>query len=270
MTPDREPGQSIPIPSVPNLRDLGDWPTRDGGRVRSGLVYRSTALASLAGADMSAFSDLGIRSVYDLRTPAESRAHPDQLPPGTEYVALDILEDSEDAAPAQLFAVATNPKAAEEMLGGGRGLALFETGYREIVSLPSALAGYRTLFSDMAQEPHRPALFHCSTGKDRTGWAAAALLMLLGVADDMVMKEYLLTNTELIPAEKPMLDNFRSLGGDPELLHPMVGVLPEYLGAALNEMRKKFGTVEGYFAEGLRIGSAEQEALREALVFRAT
>jgi protein-tyrosine phosphatase len=270
MAPEREPGQSIPIPSVPNLRDLGDWPTRGGGRVGSGLVYRSTALANLAGTDMAAFSDLGIRSVYDLRTPAEVHSHPDQLPAGTEYVALDVLKDSEDAAPAQLFEVATNPKAAEEMLGGGRGLALFETGYREIVSLPSALAGYRTLFSEMAQEPHRPALFHCSTGKDRTGWAAAALLMLLGVADDLVMKEYLLTNVELIPAEKPMLDNFRSLGGDPDLLHPMVGVVPEYLEAALDEMRTKFGTVEGYFADGLKIGSAGQEALRAALIVRAT
>jgi protein-tyrosine phosphatase len=67
-----------------------------------------------------------------------------------------------------------------------------------------------------------------------------------------------------------MLDHFRSLGGDPALLHPVVGVLPEYLDAALDEMRTKFGTVEGYFAEGLKIGSAGQDALHDALVVRAT
>ena len=66
----REPGQSIAIASVPNLRDLGGWPTRTGGRVRWGLVYRSTALSHLAEEDMAAFAALGIRSVYDLRTEA--------------------------------------------------------------------------------------------------------------------------------------------------------------------------------------------------------
>ena len=84
MTVERGPGQSIAIASVPNLRDLGGWPTRDGRRVRAGLLYRSTALDRLAGADMAAFAALGIRSVYDLRTEAERTVQPDQLPPGTE------------------------------------------------------------------------------------------------------------------------------------------------------------------------------------------
>ena len=260
------PGQSIPIASVPNLRDLGGWPTQDGGHVRYGLVYRSTELNGLAGDDLAAFSALGVRTVYDLRMPKESSAHPDHLPPGTEYVALDVLKDSVDAAPAQLFAVVDNPKAAEEMLGDGKGLKLFEAGYREIVNLPSALASYRTLFSDLANAEHRPGLFHCTTGKDRTGWAAASLLLLLGVTEELVMKEYLLTNDQLIPSVKPMLDHFKSLGGDPALLHPVVGVEPEYLEAALDEMRVTFGTIEKYFSEGLKIDRAGQDALRAALV----
>ena len=81
-----------------------------------GCVYRSTELDKLAGADMAAFAALGIRSVYDLRTEAERTAQPDRLPPGTEYVVVDVLEDSVDAAPAQLFKVATDP-------AGGRGAA---------------------------------------------------------------------------------------------------------------------------------------------------
>ncbi|HZL65398.1 MAG TPA: tyrosine-protein phosphatase, partial [Thermoleophilia bacterium] len=239
MNDEREPGQSIAIVSVPNLRDLGGWPTRGGGRVRWGLLYRSTELSRLAGADMAAFTALGIRSVYDLRTEAERTARPDRLPPGTEHVVVDVLEGSVDAAPAQLIKVEADPKAAEALLGGGKGLALFEAGYREIVILPSAGAAYHRLFSDLARDEHRPALFHCTTGKDRTGWAAAALLMLLGVPDDLVMQEYLLTNAELLPAEQPVLDRFRALGGDPDVLWPVVAVAPEYLEAALDGMRKQ-------------------------------
>jgi protein-tyrosine phosphatase len=122
------------------------------------------------------------------------------------------------------------------------------------------------LFSDLTHEEHRPALFHCTTGKDRTGWAAAAMLMLLGVPDDLVMKEYLLTNAQLLPAEKPLIDRFRAQGGDPDVIRPVVGVAPEYLEAALGEMRKEFGTIEGYFSEGLQVDEAAQTALRAALV----
>jgi len=266
MTVERGPGQSIAIASVPNLRDLGGWPTRDGGYVRAGLLYRSIELDKLAGADMAAFAGLGIRSVYDLRTEAERTAQPDRLPPGTEYVVVDVLKDSVNAAPPQLFKVLSDPKAAEEMLGGGKGLALFESGYREIFSLPSARAAYHRLFSDLTREEHRPALVHCTTGKDRTGWAAASLLMLLGVSDDLVMKEYLLTNAQLLPAEKPLIEHFQAQGGDPDVLRPVVGVAPQYLEAALDEMHKQFGTIGGYFSEGLKLGDGAQKALRAAFV----
>jgi protein-tyrosine phosphatase len=266
MTAQHEPGQSLAIASVPNMRDLGGWATRDGRKVRWGLVYRSTELSELAGPDMAAFAALGIRSVYDLRSEAERRAQPDRVPPGTQHVVLDIFKDSQDAAPAALFSVMRDPKAAEAMLGGGKGLALFEAGYREIVSLSSANAGYRRLFTDIAQAEHRPALFHCTTGKDRTGWAAAALLMLLGVSDDLVMKEYLLTNVELLPAEQPKIDRFAAMGGDPDLIRPVVGVDSRYLNAALDEMRTRYGTIEGYFSEALRMDANAQQALRAALV----
>jgi len=266
VSAERAPGQSIALASVPNLRDLGGWPTRDGGSVRWGLLYRSTGLDRLAGADMAAFAALGIRAVYDLRTEAERSAQPDRLPPGTEHVVVDVLAGSVDAAPAQLFKVATDPKAAEEMLGGGKGIALFEKAYREIVSLPSAGVAYHRLFADLTLEEQRPALFHCTGGKDRTGWAAASLLTLLGVPDDLVMQEYLLTNAELLPAEQPLLDRFRALGGDPDVLRPVVAVAPQYLQAALDEMRKEFGTVEAYFAEGLKLDAAAQHALRAAFV----
>lgn len=263
MTAQHEPGQSMGIASVPNMRDLGGWMTRDGGRVRRGLIYRSTELNQLAGADMTTFAALGIRSVYDLRTEKERRQQPDHLPPGTEHVVLDVLRDSQDAAPAQLFSVMTDPAAAEKMLGDGKGRRLFEAGYREIVTLPSSASAYRRLFVELTSERHRPALFHCKTGKDRTGWAAATLLMLLGVSDELVMREYLLTNDELVPAEQPVIDRFQAMGGDPELIRPCIAVAPEYLEAALDEMHVRYSTIEGYFSEALGIDEGAQQKLRD-------
>ena len=262
------PGADMRIASLPNLRDLGGWPTAGGGRVRRGLLYRSTELGRLSDADMPAVAALGLRAVYDLRTQSERSAEPDRVPAGAEHVVVDVMADAPGAGPAQLMAVLSDPKAAAAMLGEGKAAALFEEAYRGIVSLESALRGYRRLFSDLSEERNRPALFHCTTGKDRTGWASASMLMLLGVSDDDVMREYLLTNDQLLPALRPAIDRFASVGGDPELLRRVLGVAPEYLDSALDEMRKRYGTIEGYFSDGLGLGAEVQTALRDAFVDR--
>jgi len=264
-TPTFRPGQSIPIATVPNLRDLGGWATPDG-KVREGLLYRSAEFADLQGGDASAFGQLGIRSVYDMRTEDERAAEPNRVPAGTEYVVVDILRDSSGAAPAQLLKVLGDPEAAEELLGGGKAVALFINGYREIVSLPSALSGYRQFFADIARPEHRPALFHCTTGKDRTGWAAAALLLLLGVSQEDVFVDYLLTNEQLLPALQPKIDQFESIGGNPELLVPILGVQRPYLEAAIAEMTERYGSIEGYFSEGLGLDAAVIDGLRKTFV----
>jgi protein-tyrosine phosphatase len=257
------PGARIEIASVPNLRDVGGWPTRGGGTVRRGVLYRSIELSHLHGDDLTAFAKLGIRTVYDLRTAAEQKAQPDHVPDGTEDVALDVLADSKDAAPAALIHVLDDPKAAAAMLGEGRAVTLFENAYRELVNLPSALTAYRALFTQLGDEAHRPALIHCTTGKDRTGWATAALLTLVGVDDELVLKEYLLTNEQLVPALEPILVRFEEAGGDRSLLLPIVGVQQEYLESSFAEMKDRFGTIERYFADGLGIDDGAQRRLRD-------
>jgi protein-tyrosine phosphatase len=257
----RRPGQSLGIATVPNLRDLGGWPT-PAGPVRTGLLYRSAEFDQLQGDDLAAFTSLGVKSVYDLRTEAERAAQPNRVPPGIDHIVLDVLQGSSGAAPAMLAKVLSDPKAAQELLGGGKAQELFEHGYREIVSLPSALAGYKHFFGDLAQDAHRPALFHCTTGKDRTGWAAASMLMLLGASDEDVLADYLLTNDQLLPALQPLIDKFASIGGDPALLGPVLGVRKEYLHAALDEMQQRFTGIEGYFSTGLGLDTATIDTLR--------
>jgi protein-tyrosine phosphatase len=259
------PGAQIMIATVPNLRDLGGWPTPDG-RVRYGLLFRSAEFSDLQGGDAAAFARLGIRSVYDLRTQAERGQQPNKVPPGTEYVVLDILKDSSQAGAAQLLAVLADPAAAEAMLGDGKAVNLFKDSYRELITLPSALAGYRQLFSAIAEDERTPALFHCTTGKDRTGWAAAAILLLLGVSNDDVFADYLLTNDQLLPALQPVLDQFKSIGGDPELLKPVAGVQREYLETALDEMQSRYKTIDGYFSQGLALETATIGKLRAKLI----
>lgn len=257
---------TLHIASVPNLRDVGGLATRDGGTVRSGLLYRSTVLDRLADADAVEFARLGIRRIYDFRTGVERDAVQDRVPAETEYVIADVLSDQTDNTPAEIMASMRDPRVARQAFGDGKGAAMFVRQYRDFVTLGSAHRAYGRLFRDLAEERHRPALMHCSTGKDRTGWAAASLQLLLGVPVQAVMDDYLASNGHLKPAFKSMLDAFESQGGDPELLSEFFGVSPDYLESALDEVRRSYGTIERYFTDGLAIDDGTLRSLREAFL----
>lgn len=256
------PGLRLGLASVPNLRDLGGFAARDGAVVRSGLVYRSDQLNPVSPDDLAKLAGLGLATVFDLRTADERASRPDQLPPGVRDVWLDVLADDAQSAPAQLLRLVANPKEANAVLGGGQVERKFTQAYREFVTLPSARAAYRQLFTSLGEQATLPALFHCTTGKDRTGWAAAALLLLLGVPQDAVMQDFLRSNEYLLPAYQPQIAAFVAAGGDPAIPPAIVGVKSEYLGAALDEMHQQYGTFERYFTEGLGIDAAGQRALR--------
>jgi protein-tyrosine phosphatase len=256
-------GQSLGIASVPNLRDLGGYKTTDGSTVAEGLVYRSNQLHGINPDDMKKLENLNLKNVYDLRTAAECEARPEELPPDVNYVWLDVLADSPQAGPAQLEKLMTDPKEANAALGGGKAEEGFKKSYREFVSLPSARREYRKLFLSLADRSQLPALFHCTTGKDRTGWAAAALLTLLGVPRETVVEDYLRSNDYIVPLYRKVIDDFVAAGGEERIPLAILGVQKEYLDAAFDEMETKYGTIENYFSEGLGIDAAGQKALRD-------
>ena len=213
----------IAIEGLPDLRDVGGRPT-PGGRVRTRALYRAGGLSGLAGPDAADLARLGIRTVYDLRTADERAERPGHVPRGARCVAPDVLRDARGLA--RTLCDPTAPPA------------VVEHAYRQLVALPSALDAYKRLFHELAQRPHRPALLHCTTGADRTGWAAAALLLLLGVGDEDVMADYLLVPTPFARRE--------------------------YLEAAVDEMQRRHRTIDAYFATGLGLGAAGVAGLRAA------
>ncbi|MBX9150202.1 tyrosine-protein phosphatase [Rhodococcus qingshengii] len=256
------------LKSAPNFRDLGGIPVADG-TVRAGALYRSATLAKLDGDDLAAVADLDVRTVYDLRTAAERDGALDNLPDSTRTVWLDVLADNAQNASATGLLM-TDPVAYAETISDGRGIAQMEEANRNFVSLPSALDAYRTFYLDLIDEKRTgAALFHCTTGKDRTGWAATSFLLLLGADEADVRADYLETNTDLAPMTEPILDFAASKGVDAEVLRPLLGVRDSYFDAALDEMRTHFGTVEDYAINGLKLTAEQLTALRERFTSRS-
>ena len=108
-----------------------------------------------------------------------------------------------------------------------------------------------------------PSLYHCTTGKDRTGWASAALLTLLGVPEDKAYEDFLRSSEYILPAYKTYIDRFVAAGGDPSIPQDILGVKADYLRASFEQVKTQYGIIEKYFEMGLGIDREGQQKLRD-------
>lgn len=256
----------VRLRSAANFRDLGGLAV-DGGTFATGQVYRSATLSDLSDEDLPTFESLGISRVYDLRTEGERIAKPDRVPAMTLVKSLDVLADGNTSLAAAYGNLRTQPEVVNDLLITGKFKEMLADSYRDFVRLPSATTSYRTLFLDIADQQHEGAtLFHCAVGKDRTGWFAASLLMLLGANEDTILSDYLQTNDDLLPALAPLIAEAAELGIDAEALQDVMSVDHTLLDAALDEVDQQFGSIENYFTRGLNLDTATIDALRTKLV----
>ncbi|MER6500946.1 tyrosine-protein phosphatase [Streptomyces sp. NPDC001455] len=264
-----ETARAVPASTVVNLRDLGGIAVGPDRFVRPGAVLRSGGLGELDIERDTAVAAFGIRTVVDLRTADERAAAPDRLPPGARLFVADVLGDNPGLAPARLRALLADPAAADRLLGDGKAEEVFAGSYRRMVLSPCASAAYRAFVETAADDRARPVLFHCTTGKDRTGWAAVLLLMLLGASREAARAEFLAVNRVAWGTCAPYVRSFLDAGGDPEIASAIVEVRPRYLDVALDAMDERWGGLDGYVRDGLRIPRAAVERLRDGLVVPA-
>jgi protein-tyrosine phosphatase len=238
------------LTGVLNARDAGGYRTTDGQWVRSGLVYRTAVLTPTA-SDLALLDSLGISTDYDLRTPAEIAATPDTVPAGTSYVNLNVLGDSSVSIPT-----VTTPTQAEQFM---------EEMEADFVNLASAKAAYKALLDGIANDKGA-SLYHCSAGKDRTGWATAVLLTLLGVAPKAVMTDYLLSNEYYLDTPEIQAELAAMPAAESAIYEKFLAAEPGYLQAGLNAVKSEYGSMYNYVVEGLGVTPATVAKLRAKLL----
>ncbi|GAA2148266.1 tyrosine-protein phosphatase [Actinomadura napierensis] len=226
-----------------NFRDLGGYATADGRHVRSGVAYRSNSLANLSAADQQTLLDLGISLDVDLRNAKERSDDPDRLPAGIAYKVADV----EDLTHGISFA---NPALGGLLYGFLMGLLTGSSNLGQSIAYPfmvdfgGASRAYRDLLTSIAANPGA-TVFHCTAGKDRTGWGAAVLLTILGVPKATVYQDYLASNAYL---------------GRPD------AVESSWLDEAFHEVDQAYGGFDGYVHQGLGLSDATVAALRARLL----
>jgi protein-tyrosine phosphatase len=241
--------RDLGLASDPNLRDIGGYRTTDGRWVRMGVVYRSQALA-LSAADLAAVDSLGITADYDLRTTSEIAQSPDVVPGGATYTNLNVLAD------ISLAPTLTSPASAEQYM---------EEMEQYFVTNSTAQAAFGTLLTDVANS-NGAVLYHCTAGKDRTGWATAVLLTLLGVPQDTVVQDYLLSNTYYFDSPAVQAELKAMPAAESAVYAPLLEVQVSYLQAGFAQVTASYGSMYGYAVHGLGLSPRTIAKLRHKLL----
>jgi len=253
-----------------NARDLGGLVTADGRRVRSGLLYRANALNRLSDADVTVLGGLGLACLIDLRHPHEIELiGPDRLPPVPpgRVVSLPLFYSDHDVfttVSAVLSGRADDP-SLDRLRDGGAEAVMREL-YRWFVEAPLARQAFGAALRIIADDEALPLLFHCTAGKDRTGWLAALVLSALGVERTVVAADYLRTNDLNAAGTAFVLAALAGRVDDPALLLPLLEARPVYLDEAFDAADRRYGGVDGYLTAGLGLDAASLDRLRGRLL----
>ncbi|MFD8750471.1 tyrosine-protein phosphatase [Kitasatospora sp. NPDC059577] len=263
-------GRSLGLRWAVNARDLGGYRAADGRKLRRGVALRSDGLNHVTAEDLGPLGALGLRRVVDLRSADEVRdAGPDRLPDGVTMHHLPLQATDFDIYLMIRDALGdSSPQRQRALLGEGRAGAMMTGLYRWFVTDPVARERFAALLRLLAAPEGTPLLFHCSAGKDRTGWAAALLLTALGVDRETVLADYLLTNERSAPVVDRVLADLaaRGLMREPELLLPVFRADRDYLDAAFAEVEAGWGGFDPFWREGLGLDDDVLTGLRVNLL----
>jgi protein-tyrosine phosphatase len=239
----KHPDRVLPLQGAINFRDLGGYRAHGGRTVRWRRLFRSDHLGGLTEADKAVLAALGLARAFDFRGATERAAAAYELPGVAQHsLAIEptVVQRMQRMAGA---GHAFTPQAVASMM---------EDLYRALVN--DEAHRFAELFEHLLQAD-APLVFHCTAGKDRTGFAAALILLALGVPRAVVIEDYLLTN-DLVRHTPPAHG-----GVSAEALAVLWRVQQGFLDAALQAVDADHGGVERYLRQRLGLSRAALDAL---------
>ncbi len=225
-----------------NFRDLGGYAAKDGRTLRWRRIFRSNHLGKVTDGDIAVLRELGLKAAFDLRGVEE------RIPDACRIDGINV--HSLPIEPVTMVVI--RERLANGTLTTGETMDIMRDSYRNYVLQNTPR--FRQLFAHLVED-HAPLVIHCTADKDRTGFASALILYALGVADDVIVQDYLLTN-------KYYLRDTTNAGQLPEEVRAGLQTVHEtFLAAAFEAVRAGYGDIDSYIESGLGVGSNERATL---------
>lgn len=260
--------ERIELDGTVNTRDLGGIKTAAGQTIRPHRLLRSDRLTFASASDKKKLTEeLNLRLIVDFRTESERSQAPDPIIPNVRYAVIPILESSvlgitheaESTARSAAALRQSNFDSAKHM----------KELYHTMGESTYSISHYKAFFRCLLDTDDGAVLWHCSTGKDRAGIAAALLLKILGVDDETIHADYMRTNdfiADRFRCEAEEILSEMPEGTEKDLCRQrylaMFTGRPYYIDIFFDAFIKKYGSIESAFANGLGLESKEIDQLK--------
>ncbi len=262
----------IELEGMPNTRDLGGMPTKDGRKIRRKKLLRSGDLSRLTAESAVVLKETYLlEKVIDLRTYEEAAQHPDRIIDGVRYIHLPVLdgkalgitreEGSENNFVEQVLLRMLRQNASPHDVAK----AYMRQMYSGFLQSAFARKTYRNFFAELLDETQGSILWHCTAGKDRVGIGTMLLLQALNVEEELILTDYLKVN-EFV---RSVIDYHGSLAvrqtGEESartLIEILFSVEASYLEAVYAEINRDFGSMDTFLEQEMGLDPAKRKRLQ--------
>ena len=224
------PRRLLPMEGAYNVRDLGGYAAADNRQIRWGKIFRSGDMNCLTDGDLERLAAIPLATSIDFRTEEEITAAPNRVP----------------SSLVRVIQLSIDPGALSFRQGpyAGKGEEIMKEINRLLVRDFQDV--YTRFFQAVQDSRNAPLLFHCSAGKDRTGYAAALLLAALGVDRQTIVDDYMLSASCVREKYAPRVQENPGLAD-------LFTVKPSYILTALDLIDQEYGGMERYLTENLKV-----------------
>ena len=258
----RNPLNAIHLDTITNIRDFGGTPVSGTRTVKSGLMYRGSALHGASAGDLSyLFDELGIACVIDLRCGWEVEARPNDIPSGVDYLHIPFYDMEKVGI--------EYTERVEGTKAIGRDIACVPLHLYRHMANRLTTAQMRDALSEFFSHAAsgKPVYVHCSGGKDRAGILSLLALTILGASRETVLEDYLFTNVSRDKHYDKMFERFFRFTGDEQRAHELVmshRALPENIDAFYGAVDEEYGSFESFLVDQLEFPEERRQQLRNA------
>ena len=260
--------KKINLQGTRNARELGGYVTVDGKKVKRGLLLRTAELSALTDADVCLLKErFNLGTVIDFRLYDEMLEKPDVAIDGVDYHNISVMSVPDDQETKDVFTKAdrTDPIVMIKLC---EKFGLFDDRlYSGVVTSKTGKSGYKRFFDLLLNSPDdRAVLWHCTSGKDRTGIAAALLLSALGVDENTLLEDYLLTNAFNEQLILNLKQGISALTDDVSLINkaPLIhySVDGAFMKNMIETLKSGYKSINGYLSQELGLKQSDFEELK--------
>lgn len=251
---------------------MGGYPTKDGKRVKYGLLYRSDQFFNLNNISLNYVKSLKINTIVDYRSNVELVKYPNKyigekisfhLDPAAETAELaaqfQAKKENEDI---ELIKIAA--KEAEKSPNEGENK--MHTQYLRFVNNSPCQNAYKKMLELLTNIDNAPLVQHCRGGKDRTGYGCMLLLLALGVDESYVVRDYMITAGVRKKRNETKLSKYKKYTNDPVILDYLMALIEareEFLKTSIDEINKSYGGINQYLKNVFLLKDEDFKKLKE-------